>query len=148
MSHQAAILAYVHPTERAEALPAREGFSAEAMGFLNHVRLMSMTCRCSARAEVSQACRMLSMDPQISRDALVEALVKSLAQIMGRTPRFFSPGVATLSEDEMWLVRLVTCESTGDRLSAEFLIRSRVARNMRASMAFLARSLGDAFQIS
>ncbi|MEM7058138.1 MAG: hypothetical protein AAF557_11155 [Pseudomonadota bacterium] len=142
MSQLATIAAWPSP----ETQPERgRDFSDSHLKLLNFLRLSALRCRCSARQDVAEACRAFAPDQMVSQSTYSELLVKSLTQFLGRPPRFFSPGNAEISNEEAWLLRLMTCQAEGDRLSAAFLMRSRVPAHARYTLSVLIGAVSSAF---
>ncbi|MEO0692174.1 MAG: hypothetical protein AAFY90_04765 [Pseudomonadota bacterium] len=108
---------------------------------LNHLRLVALGCRSAARADLFEACALLSTDKATSGTAFAEALMKCLPQALGNRPRMLRPGVEELSFDEAWLNRLIEAAQQGDADSFTFLLRSRVRPEARRNVGYLIRSL-------
>ena len=104
---------------------------------LNHLRVVALTCRASARTDLFEACAMLSSDKTIARAAYSETLMKCLAQATGKRPVMYRPGAGEVSFDEAWLARLAVASAESDGDSFEFLLRSRVPAWARRNLAFL-----------
>ena len=113
------------------------GASPQQVELLNACRLTAMACRSLGRAELFQACAMLSANRAAARTAYLETLVRCLPQAMGRTPRFHRPGAHELTFDEAWLMRILDAMSRKDGASFEFLLRSRIDRLARRNLVFL-----------
>ncbi|QBF30467.1 hypothetical protein CFI11_04465 [Thalassococcus sp. S3] len=126
----------------AEPIPV----AASLLPLLNHLRLTALGCRCAARADLFEACALLSSDKGQARDAYAEALIRCLGQALDNPPLFFRPGVSEVSFDEAWLMRLVAAFQGDDTASAAFLICSRVPKVHRRNLAFLAHSVSDQFR--
>ena len=117
--------------------------SAEARARLNRLRLVTLSCRSSARTDLFEACAMLSIDPWVAQTAHAEALVKCLPQVIGRQLKFFRPGTEEVSFDEAWLIALTEAVVRDDDDSFLFLLRSRVPQHARRSVGFLIRAMAD-----
>lgn len=102
------------------------------------IRIAALECRASARLDLFRACAMLGPDREAAAGMSLDALLRTLGQALGRTPRFYRPGTANLSFDERWLLSLLTALRRQDAHSATFLIHSRVPHHARRSVAFLA----------
>lgn len=116
-----------------------------ARRILNHLRLTALDCRASARTDLFEACALLSGDRDRAADAHAEAFIKCLPQAIGNRPRLLRPGVAEVTFDEAWIVRVVTSVLAGDMDSFAFLLRSRVSAFARRNVAFLVRGLSEQF---
>lgn len=108
---------------------------------LDKLRFLALRCRATRRIDLFRACQMLSEDREEAGIAFAAALIRTLAQGLGRTPVFFRPGARDVSFDERWLMSLIATVRDDDAPSFEFLIRSRLARQTHRPTAFLARNL-------
>lgn len=121
---------------------ARHGLP-DAEQALNKLRLLALRCRATRRIDLFRACQMLSEDREEAGLAFAAALIRTLAQGLGRTPLFFRPGTREISFDERWLMSLISSVREGDAPSFEFLIRSRLKRHAHRPTAFLVRNLAS-----
>jgi len=135
---------YQDVVEAGETSPA---FDQRTMDLINHLRLVSLDCRASARTDLFEACAILSNDRNVARTAHAEALMKCLSQALGKAPKMLRPGVAEMSFDEAWLARLSDASRRRDDASMTFLLRSRVSKNSCRSIAFLINAISDRFAI-
>ncbi len=129
-------------------VPARAGhvsaLAPRARATLSALRMAALRCRAAARLELPGAVAMLGARPEAATgEAAAEAMVRTLAQGLGRRPRFYRPGSPDLSLDEAWLVSLVEAMRRGDRPSTAFLIQSRVPVAERRPVLFLVRQIAD-----
>ena len=120
-------------------------FRAGTLATLNHLRVIALNCRSKARADLFQACAVLSQDRHTARDTHGEVLMRCLSQALERRPVLFRPGAAELSFDEAWIARLVEAARDGDDDSFLFLICARVPIVARRNLAFLLRGVAEAF---
>ncbi len=134
----------LQPRCRAERPPP----DAEALSFLNHLRLVAMQCRAKARADLFEACALLSMDRTGSQAAHAEALMRCLNQALGQTARLHAPGTDELSFDEAWLMQLGRAVARGDEASTTFLLCSRIAVEHRRSIRFLVSRAAACFSLN
>lgn len=116
-------------------------FGEATLRVLNHLRLVALGCRSAARQDLFKACALLAIEKDRARATHAEALVRALPEALGRAPRLMRPGVAEVSFDEAWLLRLVGAAATDDGASVEFLLRSRVCAPQRRNIGFLVHSL-------
>lgn len=72
----------------------------------------------------------------LCRDSLAD-LVKALPEALGRAPRFFAPGTASLSFDEAWLLALKEAVARSDTDSYTFLLQTRMSRERASSLHFV-----------
>lgn len=127
--------------ERCTAAPV----AAEAFAFLNHLRFVTMDCRVKPRTDLFEACALLKVSKAASRNAHAEALMRCLAEALGRPARLYAPGVQELTFDEQWLVQLGRACTSGDEDSLRFLLSSRVAFENRRLVRFLVGRIAECF---
>lgn len=112
---------------------------------LNDLRFVALECRAAARTDLFEACALLSRNPAVARSAHAAAFLRCLPQAIGRAPRLLRPGVAEVTFDEAWILRLLTSAAAGDHDSFAFLLRSRVDAWARRNIGFLAQSMAEQF---
>ncbi|WP_420861349.1 hypothetical protein [Algirhabdus cladophorae] len=139
-----ALHAFQNDRHRADQIPAWQ-IPAQARGVLNALRMIAMECRTHGRAELFEACALISNQSCVAQDAHARALVRCLRQALGVRPTFYRPGEVDVSFDEAWLIRAVQCSRAKDWPSFEFLIRSRVAPQHLRNLAFLIHGISDRF---
>ena len=114
-------------------------------GFLNHLRFVALRCRARARADMFQACALLTSDKTQSIRAHAEALAQCLNEALCKRAVFFRPGTTELSFDEAWLVQLASALRRGDEDSVRFLLHSRVRPEHHRNMRFLVSRISEQF---
>jgi hypothetical protein len=107
------------------------------------LRVLAPACRAQARIDMFRACAMLSQDPMAAGQAYGEALLRVLAQALGRMPVLHRAGSAEMSFDESWLAALFAAHARGDADSVTFLIRRRIAPVAVRHVGFLIAALAD-----
>lgn len=127
------------------ACPDVPSVDPRAWALLNHLRLIALQCRSAARADLFEACAVLSHDRSIARAAHAETLMKCLSQATGNRPRMLRPGSEEVSFDEAWLARLATASLDEDHDSFRFLLQSRVPKSAQRNVAFLIHAISRAF---
>ena len=130
------------PLPKADASAA---FQPEAWAFLNHLRFVAMACRAKPKADLFEACALLKAEGSASRDAHTDALMRCLAEALGKPARLFAPGTAEQTFDEQWLMRLGVACSQGDQDSLSFLLGSRVAFENRRLVRYLMGCIATRF---
>lgn len=125
-----------HPSAPSRPDP-RAALSPDDRRLLAQLRVSALRCRAGARMELSRACAMVGTRRDLAPEAMLDALLATLGEALGRSPRFFRPTARALSFDESWLLRLIACLRTGDEASATFLLHSRVSRDVRRSVVHL-----------
>lgn len=107
------------------------------------LRVLAPACRAKARLDLFQSCEMLSLDRAQAAQAFAEALVRTLAQGLGRLPVLHRAGTPEMSFDEAWLAALFAAKARGDDDSFTFLIRRRLARGHGRQIGFLVAALAE-----
>lgn len=113
----------------------------DAMGVLNHLRFIAMTCRAKPRADLFEACALLHVDRSASLQSHSEALMRCLGEALGKPARLLAPGEDELTFDEHWLVHLCLATTRGDAASIDFLLKSRVGVEHRRLVRFLVQRI-------
>ncbi|MCE8005436.1 hypothetical protein [Aestuariivita sp.] len=114
---------------------------------LNHLRMTALRCRSAARADLFEACALLSTDRNRARNAHADALMRCIGSALNTRPIFFRPGEAEISFDERWLVSLARAHATKDEASFTFLMASRVDKWAIRNLGFLIRRITDTFSL-
>lgn len=107
------------------------------------LRVLAPACRAQARIDMFHACAMLSADRTAAAQAFGEALLRVLAQGLGKMPVLHRGGSAEMSFDESWLAALFAAHARGDADSVTFLIRRRIAPVAVRHVGFLIAALAD-----
>lgn len=134
-------------TSRSNAV-YRNDLSANSRELLNHLRMIALSCRASARADLFEACAVLSSSKTVAKNAYAETLMKCLGQSLKQSPMLYRPGVEEVSFDEAWLIRAVEAAGREDWNSFEFLIRSRVPFAARRNLGSLIVSISEHFSLN
>lgn len=118
-----------------------------AQAFLNHLRLAAMACRSKPRADLFEACALLQVTRSASCTAHTEALMRCLAEALGKPARLHTPGTAETSFDEKWLLQLGRVLRQGDSASAAFLLGARVGLPHRRLVRYLMGRIAECFSL-
>lgn len=135
-----ALLRYTQPIDREIFDPT---FKEVELCFLNKMRMISMRCRSSARLDMFEACRLLGHMAETNEDVVIEALLRTLRQGLGQSPKFLTPNSDELTFDENWLMRCICALNTSDHASFKFLIYRRVSAPYRQSLGFLIKKVSE-----
>ncbi|MEO9576452.1 MAG: hypothetical protein ABJ263_04110 [Tateyamaria sp.] len=119
----------------------------QAFAFLNHLRFKAMECRAKPRADLFEACALLQVTRTANQEAHAEALMRCLAQALGKQPRLHAPGTVEMSFDETWLVELGLACSRDDEASLSFLLGSRILPEHRRLVRFLVGRISEYFSL-
>ena len=115
---------------------------------LNHLRFKAMQCRSKPRTDLFQACALLQVTRSASCEAHAEALMRCLAEALGKSPRLYAPGTVEMTFDETWLVELVRANARDDQASQSFLLGSRVLPEHRRLVRFLVGRISESFPLN
>jgi hypothetical protein len=107
------------------------------------LRVLAPACRAKARLDLFHACAMLSLRRDEAAQAFAEALVRTLAQGLGRPPVLHRAGTPEMSFDETWLAALFAARARGDEDSFTFLIRRRLPNGAARQIGFLVAALAE-----
>nr|WP_281496089.1 hypothetical protein [Marivita sp. S6314] len=106
-----------------------------------------MQCRAMPRTGLFEACALLKTTQAETKQAYATALMRCLNEALGQRARLHAPGVAELTFDELWLLQLGSASATGDTLSLQFLLKSRVAHEHRRLVSFLIHQIVRCFPL-
>lgn len=115
--------------------------------FLDTLRLVGRQCRSKARADLFEACAVLSGDKTIALKTFAETLMRCLSQALGALPVLYLPGEQSVSFDEAWLLQLANAIARNDQSSMDFLLRSRVHPHARRHTRYLMASIVERFDM-
>lgn len=125
-----------------------QSLSTEAFAYLNHLRFVAMGCRSKRHTDLFEACALLHVDRNASRDAHADALMRCLNDTLGKKARLYAPGSMDLTFDERWLVELGRAIARSDNASESFLLKSRVSHEHRRLIRFLVKRISDCFSLT
>ncbi|MCC1493097.1 hypothetical protein [Cognatishimia sp. F0-27] len=122
--------------------------TAGAVAFLDHLRAVFMSCRTKPHTTLFAACAALHANPAVAREAHAEALMRCLAEVLGKRPRLHAPGTVERSLDENWLIQLGLASRRNDLASLRFLLGSRIAYQHQRLVRFLIGEISNRFVMS
>lgn len=115
--------------------------------FLNHIRFTALGCRAKAKADLFEACALLTVNKTQSFKAHAEALMSCLDDALAKRSTFFRPGTQERSFDESWLLQLAAAISRADEASIAFLLNSRIDRRHHRHIRFLVGRISEQFSL-
>ncbi|MEO9896910.1 MAG: hypothetical protein ABJD13_03560 [Paracoccaceae bacterium] len=121
--------------------------SSQAFAFLNHLRFKAMQCRAKPKTDLFQACALLQVTRSANYEAHAEALMRCLAEALGKQPRLYAPGTIEMTFDETWLVEVGQAYARDDQASLSFLLGSRVLPEHRRLVRFLVGRISKYFSL-
>ena len=110
---------------------------------LNRLRWFALKSRLAPRPDVERACLVLSAQAAPTVEHLATIFFRALDEHAARDLAIYSPGTRHASEDEIWLLRLMSAWQDGERKVASALIAWRVKPAGRHWLRFLAEALSS-----
>lgn len=123
------------------ALPA---LSDEERAELDRLRWFALRSRLAGKPDLERACFLLAGEANVSLDRYAAAFFHGLAQRAHRRMVFFRPGTRTVSDDEMWVIRLLAAHRGGRPAVAGALVKWRVRPDGHRWLRFLSEHLAEA----
>ncbi|KQT44360.1 hypothetical protein ASG43_13470 [Aureimonas sp. Leaf454] len=134
------VLAFPHcPTF--ERLGAAPRLSEAERGDLDRLRWLFLKSRLAPKPDLDKACFLLAGGEGASVERYGFAFFGGLGVHGLREMSFYRPGAKGASEDEIWLMRLVSCWRRGEEKAAAALVAWRVAEPGRRWMRFLSAGM-------
>lgn len=111
------------------------------MELIRRLRVLWRRCQLSGRDDFDRACLLIAGDETTTAERFAAAFFQG-AQIYARCRlRFFNAKSAEVSDDEMWLARLLLSVHAEDYTSARYLMALRIAPEGRRRLMFLGEGL-------
>lgn len=136
----------LQPTRPVAARPA-PALEATERDLLNYLRSVAINCRAKPRADLFEACALLHVTRNASREAHAEALMRCLGEALGKRPRLHAPGTHERSFDEDWLLQLGRTLAQHDEASATFLLCARLSLPHRRLVRYLMGRIAEHFSL-
>ncbi|KAA0968873.1 hypothetical protein FPY71_14985 [Aureimonas fodinaquatilis] len=108
---------------------------------LDRLRWLALRSRLAPKPNLEKACFLLAGEKSTSLDRFATCFFRGLESHARREMVFYRPGSAGVSDDEVWLVRLLDAWRQGDQRAAAALIAWRVQPSHQRWMRFLAEGL-------
>jgi hypothetical protein len=125
----AARLADGHPVSAAERVD------------LERLRWMALRAQLAPRPDLERACFLLAGESGASFERFAICFFRGLDARSRRAMVFYRPGAKHLSDDEIWLLRLVSAWRRGEEKAASALVSWRVAEPGRRWLRFLSAGM-------
>lgn len=104
---------------------------------LNRLRLCAMECRVAARADLFEACALLTLDGEDAKLTFMETFIKCLPDATRAPIKWYQPGATDITFDEAWVLRCLASIRKDDTSSLTFLLRSRITPSDQRYIGFL-----------
>lgn len=119
-------------------IAAAIALSADERIDLDRLRWLALRSLVSPKPDFERACFLLAGEAGVSLDRFANAFFRGLADKARRPMEFYRPGTRGVSEDEMWLIRLLAACRRSDEAGIRALVAWRVAPDGRRWLRFLA----------
>ena len=124
--------------------PALPSLSDAERDELNRLRWFVTRSRLAPKPDLERACFLLAGEAGVSLDRYAVAFFRGLSLKAHRDMVFYRPGTASISDDEVWLLRLLSTIRAGHNAAARALVAWRVRPDGQRWLRFLADSLAHA----
>ena len=108
---------------------------------LDRLRWLALRSLIAPKPDLERACFLLSGEPDVSLSRYSVAFFRGLADRARREMVFYRPGAKTVSDDEIWLLRLAAACRAGDDSGARALVAWRVQPDGQRWLRFLASGM-------
>jgi hypothetical protein len=108
---------------------------------IDRLRWMAMRSRLAPRPDLERACFLLAGETDVSFERFAIAFFRGLDIRGSRPMAFYRPGARQLSDDEIWLMRLVSAWRRGEESGAAALVSWRVQASARRWLRFLSAGM-------
>jgi hypothetical protein len=136
--------ANVIPLARAaRPVSAEVRVGADTLELVRQARVLLRQSQLKRRNDFDRACSLIAGDKSTTTERYAAAFFQGLQLFALRRMRFFPAKADTVSEDEMWLVRLLMALKAEDHTSSKYLMALRVAPLGHRRLLFLAEKLAD-----
>jgi hypothetical protein len=113
----------------------------DTRSLVRRLRLLLQQSLLRPRQDWDKACMLIAAEPNVTLDRYAAAFFHGLEVHGRRTLHFFMPQADEISDDEMWMFRLITQLQAEDEMNARYLIALRVEPAGRRRILFLAGGL-------
>lgn len=116
---------------------------AETLELVRQVRVFLRQSQLRRRNDFDRACSLIAGDKSTTVERYAAAFFQGLQIFALRRLQFFPAKADTVSQDEMWLARLLMALKSEDFTSAKYLMALRVAPVGHRRLLFLAEKLAE-----
>ncbi|MEF2552566.1 hypothetical protein VQ042_14520 [Aurantimonas sp. A2-1-M11] len=124
--------------------PATPQLTDDECDELNRLRWFALKSRLAPKPDLERACFLLAGESNVSLERFAIAFFRGLSARSLREMVFYRPGARHASDDEIWLLRLLSVLRSGENAAAGALVAWRVRPDGRRWLRFLAASLANA----
>lgn len=116
---------------------------ADMLELVRQARVLLRRSQLMRRNDFDRACSLIAGDKNTTVERYAAAFFQGLQIFALRRMQFFPAKADTVSQDEMWLARLLTALKAEDFTSAKYLMALRVAPVGHRRLLFLAEKLAE-----
>lgn len=139
----AAVLSFPRcPT--AERIAASRDLSTAQWLDLERLRWLALRSQLAPKPDLDRACFVLAGEPAVSLERYATAFFRGLCDNASGEMTIYRPGARGVSDDELWMTRMVDAWRGGETKLASALIGWRVRRPAQRWMRFLSSRMVEA----
>ena len=135
-------LGTVQETDK-QVLATRFDLNHEDRELLEWLRSVALDVQLQGRIDVERACELIAVCPGGAPHRYASALLSATMTYTKTDAPLYRKGTDNVSRIEAWLVRLLGCFRSGDRLGVEMLVRSTIRPGGQRLVRFLAQGLSE-----
>lgn len=120
--------------------------SAEDRIDLDRLRWLALRSQLAPKPDLERACFLLAGEREVSFERFAITFFRGLSAAASTSMEMYRPGTPGLSDDEIWLMRLVAALKRGDGPAAGALVSWRVLPKGRRWLRFLAAGMVDGLE--
>jgi hypothetical protein len=110
---------------------------------VENLRDLWIRTQLAGRGDFDRACLLIAGDQSTTVERYASAFFQGAQIFSRRRLTFYTTKSEAVSEDEMWLARILQALESGDYTSARYLIALRIATDGRRRLMFLAQGLAS-----
>ena len=122
-------------------MPATFGPDQRTLALVRALRVLWRHTQLSGREDFDRACFLISGDESTTIERYAAAFFQGTQLFALRRLRFFNTKSDAVSDDEMWLARMLLALYSEDHTSARYLMALRIAPAGHRRLMFLAQGL-------
>jgi hypothetical protein len=115
----------------------------KTLKLVENLRDLWIRTQLAGRGDFDRACLLIAGDQSTTVERYASAFFQGAQIFSRRRLTFYTTKSEAVSEDEMWLARILQALESGDYTSARYLIALRIATDGRRRLMFLAQGLAS-----
>ncbi|WP_088343109.1 MULTISPECIES: hypothetical protein [Rhodomicrobium] len=142
MTDDSLVTGTVIPFSRETALPREESpLDERTLALIGALRRLWRRTQLTRWEEFDHACFLIASDRNTGNERYSAAFFQGVQMFALRRLKFYTAKSQAVSEDEMWLARLLLALHSQDHTSARYLMALRIAAPGHRRLMFLAQGL-------